>query len=637
MGLLEQAKVLLSIKADASQAKAEIRSLRGVEKQAAQERINEMASQEAKLDSQIARWGKVAVAIGAAAGAYKIAQNAANAYLEDLKLEAAAAGANIDKLKVATAGLVEEDKLLEFAGKSLNGMWALSQKEMEAVAKGGLALRKQFGKDLPEVLDQLGEAVAKGATRPLKEYGIAAKDKAGLIKELAGRWQELGGNATVAGDDIRRAQTSMADSVDELQGKLGEMVVALSPVIDAMAALVGWLADAISGLDRFASSMGGGKLFQGENTPAFIEASAQVGQIDKQIANRRALLAKRGTESGGTVYTGGYGVVREEVPLFSKYYEDIEHEIQQLEADRERAKARAAQALQKYKGGLATPPKTKDRERGADGRFELNYTEADGFSGYGSLSAKMAADAGTVGVTDIGKAESYKPFDAERERWFSDDDAAILAELREETQRFREEQEKIAALKTETKFSQVFGTAEEFDATNHALSTMASTFGVLQDAAGSAYDSIISGSGLSAAAMKKIVAQGIAALGKENFIRGLGEAAHALAALAWGNFPKAAAHGAAAGQYFAVAAAAGVAANVLGYGDAATPSPPAGRIGGGRAMSAGSGGGASVTRHVTVILGGGFDNMTERERNARFARAVKRGMGADSSTTIRDG
>src|SRR3990167_275561 len=168
-------KVLISVKADTSQAKSELRSLRGVEKQAATERLRELEQQNAGIDKSIAMWAKAGLAIGGLALAYKGLSSAAKAYMEDQRLTAAAAGANIDRLRKATMGLVEQDHLLAFAGKAMHGVWKLNQQEMEVVLRGAMALRKTMGVELQPTVEKLTEAVAKGSTRALKEFGIEAR------------------------------------------------------------------------------------------------------------------------------------------------------------------------------------------------------------------------------------------------------------------------------------------------------------------------------------------------------------------------------------------------------------------------------------------------------------------------------
>jgi hypothetical protein len=200
MGLSEVVKTLILVKADTSDAKAQLRSLRGEEKKAAQERLSETEKANRSIEDQIRSFTKATATIGAVVVAYKAAQAAAKAYLEDVRLEASAAGADLDRLKAATHGLVEADTLLSFAGKAMNGTWRLTQQEMETVLQGAMALRKTMGVELQPTVEALTEAIAKGNTKALREFGIEAKDKKGVLEELRSGYARLGGDVTLAGD-----------------------------------------------------------------------------------------------------------------------------------------------------------------------------------------------------------------------------------------------------------------------------------------------------------------------------------------------------------------------------------------------------------------------------------------------------
>src|SRR5690606_6398865 len=96
----------------------------------------------------IAMWGKVAVGVTALGVAFKGVQASFRNYAEDARLRGAAAGASIEGLRKATAGLVREDELLRFAGQAQHGIWKLNQEEMERVLLGARALSKHMGTEL---------------------------------------------------------------------------------------------------------------------------------------------------------------------------------------------------------------------------------------------------------------------------------------------------------------------------------------------------------------------------------------------------------------------------------------------------------------------------------------------------------
>jgi hypothetical protein len=284
---LSDVKALITVKADTSQAKAEMRSLRGEERKRHQALLDEMGAQNRKIDEQIAFWGKMAIGVGATVAAFKLAQVAAKSYLEDVRLESAAAGANLGGLQRATRGLVEADTLLAFAGKSMNGVWKLNQAEMETVLNGAMALRKTMGVELQPTVEALTEAIAKGNTRSLKEFGIEAKDKQGVLKALGGAWAKTGGDVALAGDEFVAANVAVTDSFDDIKGKLGEMVLSLAPAIDALGVFVGLVGDGINSLQSFADSLAGGNLWDSTKL-AGIQNQAEVGRLRAQASDIRA-------------------------------------------------------------------------------------------------------------------------------------------------------------------------------------------------------------------------------------------------------------------------------------------------------------------------------------------------------------
>src|SRR5215208_1201912 len=147
---------------DTSQAEAAMKRLRGVERDRAKVLLDDLNAGNAKLEGQIAVWTKVGVAIGGVFAGYKLLTSASHAYLEDVRLGAAAAGASLERLQAATQHLVEEDNLLKFAGQSMHGVWKLNQEEMDLVLQSSLAIRKQFAVDLTPTIEKLGDAMSKG-------------------------------------------------------------------------------------------------------------------------------------------------------------------------------------------------------------------------------------------------------------------------------------------------------------------------------------------------------------------------------------------------------------------------------------------------------------------------------------------
>jgi len=620
--------VLTRYKADTSDHKAAIRSLRGEEKKAAQERLAEVDRGNKGLDSQIAMWGKVAVGVGAAIAAYKLANVAMKSYLEDVRLESAAAGANIDRLKKATHGLVEEDKLLEFAGKSMNGVWKLNQSEMERVLQGALALRKTMGVELGPTVDALTQSIAKGNTKALREFGIEAKDKTGVLRELDSIYKGLGGNVGLAGDNIQASGVKIADSFDNIKGSLGRMVIELAPAIEALAAFAEIIARNIGRLDSFTDKLIG----VDSQGSAQDQRKRQIADLRRQAGNARNIEA-----------LSGFSHVREAALAKAS---DLDRQADQFE------KFANQKAL--VAGGIAA------RQAGIEFGRSLKETlaaAASGFEVFGETSKKrgriVGSKASATGTPiDLSMDNPFAGLGEGLASGFQNSFAAsqtgatfgqisdnasggfanadlkgtalagkeALDELRRGFEFF--EQQKSAK---NSMLESIFGQPADVDAHREAILAFASGFDILTSSAGAAYDALISGSGSATAAFKKAIAGGIADLGKQFLVKGLGEAAWAIADVAIGNFPGAAAHAQAAGMFFAGAAVAGVTANAMGYGQSTASAGGASSSGGTASNvvspSSSSGGQAPII----IYVGAEWAGMSSVDQASAVNRAIQFG------------
>jgi hypothetical protein len=137
---------------------------------------------------------------------------------------------------------------------------------------------------------------------------------------------------------------------------------------------------------------------------------------------------------------------------------------------------------------------------------------------------------------------------------------------------------------------------------------------------------LVTGSESFGKAAKRVIGQTIMAEGSHMLVLALREGAQAIAALATGNFAKAGAHGLAAAKFGAGAALAGVVASQLGAGGSATAA--------GASAGGGAGGSSTVAdnapRNTNIVLGHGWDDETNRQRAARFARAQRQAASYES-------
>jgi hypothetical protein len=156
MGLLEQAaKVKIIYQADTSQAKAEIKTLRGVEKKAAQERLAEIEKGNKQIKDQAEGWKNTADKIALVGGAIAVAKLGLDAY-------AKTGAENAAKVKKITDGV----------GGAINGL--LSGIGSVVVAFGPmLTAAATFVSALAEAVRLMGE-LSQAATGSVWE--IAAKE-----------------------------------------------------------------------------------------------------------------------------------------------------------------------------------------------------------------------------------------------------------------------------------------------------------------------------------------------------------------------------------------------------------------------------------------------------------------------------
>ncbi len=510
---------------------------------------------------------------------------------------------------------------------------------METVAKGVMALRKTMGVELQPTLEAVTEAIAKGNTRALKEFGIEAKDKSELLREMTKDWNALGGSAELAGDDVLRSGVSMADTFDDLAGKLGELVVAMAPAIEAFTMLIGLVPQFIGLMEDLTDDVLG---IQNKGTPEQ-QIRAQINELRVEAAT------KRGMAKPGPYNNLGDDDIKKllgEASNLERMARDQEASLGRM-VDKwgKEAAAKSSHAFVENFKDMLFRGDPRKASKGSGG-FQLNAAEAEGFSGFSSLSNKWENDEASARA--LGEKMGAAFFNYQREHGALDQLGSDARLRTQQGAQFRAESEILGAElaeamlelakvmdlnENETMFSKVFGTADELDFHAEAIETLARSFSILQQAAGDAYDTLIKGGDLSMKVFKDIIASGIAAMGKDFFVRGLGELAHAAASLAWGNVPKASVHGKAALMYFGGAAAAGVAANAMGYGS-----------GGG--ASAGVGTAPSVTRGsmdrdrdlapVNIYVGSEWAGLSSIQQSQAIQRAIRIGRG-NGSTHVRRG
>lgn len=557
---------LTKYKADTSQHRNELKKLSGAQKKAFKEQMDAMDAQNRKIDDQIAMWGKLAAGVAAIAGAFKLAQAGIASYQENSRVMAGAAGADLNGLRKATLGLVEDTDLLRSASKLMNGTFALNNQEMQIAMRGALALRKRMGIDLKEAMERVSQAINEANAEALKPLGITIKATSGdaetqklILAELDKQYQSLGGNVKVAGDEMASSTTGFANAVDNAKFEIGRMAVEMEPLLQALTGLVGLIADALKyinaipdwlvpdddGVDRVL----GMKHATDRRLSSLIKASdTKDGTIDAQIAAAEAAARSRwATEAKKKIGGAKSAVVMEMdgMEVFVLSENDLAIRAGIIDAVRQDAL--------KANMGLSMSAL-------ADGGSAGDLSFSGGSFGQNQESAMAAAQAGQ-----------------------------------------------------QSQLAQMFGPLEEFNAYREA-------FDMLTGASMAAFDAWITGSKSAGEAFQAFIADALRALAKELGIQALKHGAYALGSLAFMDFRGAGQHAAAAAAFGVGAVAAGGAAHYLqparSSGSASIPS------GAQAGNNLGRGSGGAQTN--VWVLGEHWDDLNPREREASARRFLSR-------------
>lgn len=634
MGLTDLvSNVLTKYKANVSDHKAAIRGLRGEEKARHQALLAEAQAQNAGIDKQIAMYGKIGIAIGAAVGAFKLAQKAAQSYLEDVRLESAAAGINIDRLAAATRGLVEQDNLLAFAGKAQHGVWKLTEEQMVTVAKGTEVLARRMGVDLTTAMDAVTESVARGTTRGVKELGLEVKNSAEFMAAMADAASQAGTAGTTAAEEYQQASVEWKNAVDDLIGSLGKLVVALAPVVKVIAEAVQGLGWAVGGAVDLAKRMAPGGGLGGLTERAEAAEAENARNLEAVYAWDRAKKARKRLG-----------------PMVDKFIGDINDlTAKQLEKNWTESQKEVDVWLSR---GLAEHKKGKSAGRAAEAAREQALRAAQEIDAIlqdiAELRVKAFQDEWATAGEAQEKAKSAKLagiqrasfarqdiFQASNER--ADDKHMQLVDSMAQAEAMSAQQRG-----GPSQLELILGTPEQINAQNEAISLLAGTFAGFTGAMASGFDAMITGSESFSAAFKKAIAEALRALAGQMFVESLKHGAMAIGAAAMFNYKSAGEHAIAAGLFASGAVAAGVVANQMGAGGrsmSASGGHASAGGGGSRAanvMGTGPGGANGGGNVTNITLGADFYDLTVSERQALLARAVKKGQRNRSSNVIQN-
>lgn len=569
MGLLESL-FKVTYKGDTSDLKSKIRELSGEEKKLAQERLASMEAQNKVADAALAKWTKWGIGIAAAGVLVKGAFDALEFAGKRADLTAAAAGVSIDGLRKATLGLRTDTELLTTAAKLNHSVFSVSQKDMETASRAMVALGERGG-DAAAAVDAVTEALVTGGTNGLKAYGIEideTKDKAAKYAEIMKALKMVSGEVNEStldqSDSVAQLKVSFTNSIDKIKVSLGELAIAMTPLLKALAAAVGLIADIVSG-------------------------AKITDDIESLIRNKNVTQA--GTMAGYSALGAARFLEQRTKSILG--VKEIEMEAQSGRRSK-RAGGDSAEATE-----IGTQIASGVSGAGID--VALNQIQE-------ALIAKAAADTSAM-IRQSGSA-SMGSYD--------------VAGLQSQLDQFQggEFQKRNAEAygafndkKKDSFLASTFGPIEEFN-------IYATAFSTLSGAVGASLSAWIDGSMSAGAAFKKFIGEALKGIAVQMAMESLKHGAYAIGNLAFGNLAGAATHGKAALAFAAGAAMTATVAREFGGGGGATASGGGGRVGAPN-VGGGGGGNAQTTERI-IVYGDAMTDSGPREQALYAERMLKR-------------
>ncbi len=611
-------KVLTEFKADTSDMKAKLKELQGIEKERAQQQLKDATSVNASYDGYIDKLGKVGLAIDTVGKFVGAAQAGFKAYAENLRLTTAAGKVDIDRLALAAQGLRTQHELLTFAAQSQSAMVKLNQEQLETAQKAMVALTRA-GFDQEEVTKKVTDAIIKLNVGGLDDFGIKV-DKGNndvatfnnLMAELGKRANGVDQGMGTAAEGVQRVGVTMNDAMDKMKQALGALVVAMAPLLDALARAVGLIADIAIGSTQEVNWIDGANKALGTNAISrdkdlninsmlgLNKATASpTGGIDPLAALGSIWGSGPGDAWGNEQLGGKVGAFLENA---KKDYDDWKKKNKLSDKELEElAIAEARRALAPYYAAAEL------RERAA-----LDKASAQA-SGYGDWRISSRDDGWMADVYGFDLEAQQKKLDAAG---------------RDESSRGGR-YDKFNAGQSQSKLAEMFGPLEDFNA-------YATAFGMLTGSVTSAMDAWITGSMSAGQAVKKFLADALKGLASQMAVEALKHGAYAIGSLAFGDFRGAGQHAAAAAAFGGAAAAAAVASKSLGGGganaSAGAGGGSAGANGGVSTSGSSSGGnvgkseGSDSKRPIFVLVGDSFSQDSPRMRQTRAQEAVDKAL-----------
>jgi hypothetical protein len=570
-------KVLLEFKADTKQAKKELRGLTKEQKKAAKEQIAAMEKQNEKIEGQIALLGKVAIGVGAVAGAYVVLSKSAAAYAEQQQKIAQAGELSFKALADATTNLITEQQALHMAAQLNNGAFEITQQQMETAGKAAVILGQQTG-DLEGSLNDVTQALVEGNVEALKKYGIMAEGTSDTVSGFNGIMDKLNeklvanaGFSQAAGTEIQRAGNRWQDALDTLVQNLGRIAAHLAPIVEM-------IADAVHFWAEMSTEM------------------SALNSARSEMVEELTRLRKQERAEGGLVPPR----FRIRMEALEELIADYDRRILELRGTGGSAFQAPGLATGGGLGGKPVPAPSGAAGPRADRLTAQVGTAPFSVSRAGLVPVEIVSvnRSALMGAQQAGEIAGRRTFEAQGLDF-------ALGGPNMDVGRGTPALEQILT-----------GDVSNISAQTEAINALAGSFGGLQQAGSTAFEALITGSEGMGAAFRRAFAESLLGIASDMFGRSIWHAALAVGDLALGNLPGAAANAKAAAGFAAGAGVIGALAKGLHPDGFSQPAAPAGGSGGGIPGAAGRplGGGEGGTREVIVI---GMDSLDDDVRGKR--------------------
>jgi hypothetical protein len=601
------AQVITVFKADTADMKAGLKELKGHEKDLLKAQIDAAEARNKTYSDWIKDLGNVNQALELVGKAVQFGKEAFKAYSEGLRMSAAAGFTNIEALKKASLGMRTEHELMTFAAQTQHGVIKASQADMELAQKAMVGLTRA-GFDQEDVTKKITEAMIKLNVGALDDFGIKIKEGktpletySNLMKALSDEAKGVDPAFRSNAEGVEAFGVTIQDSLTRMKQSLGELVVAMEPLLTKLAQAVEkvtYLVDKIPG-------MSGGPL---DFLPEELRGTLFSGALDllPQGEKTRAIPFSSWTNQYGDAskVPQAPGPATFDAGTFATFMAGVIGELEK--------KGKAGGS-----GGL---------NPGGYDKLNIGRDTAGPMLGF-STAIGSAADYrqyDSFGFEDTGGAfikaegERLSAEELERTKKLTEDWAANLEKYRQQEKSLLES---------------MIGPVSEFDVYAEGFKMLGETMQV----AGGAWSNALKEIGTSTDSLGKIAKKAFGTI-----VQGIGEklaaqsASHLVEALANTvllNPVEAGKHYAAAGIYGAGAIAAFATAKAMGAGGGAQPAKPSGG-----AAAGGAGGGSGYAgdpngRYVKqeqpkiFVIGQSFGRSSVRERAREARETVSYAMG----------